>query len=80
MRDITERKEIQRQLEESTSVSNGSRTLHPTSSESLRMISSYPILIDERYGDELEKDGREFLGFAADGAERMREMIDGLLE
>ena len=47
--------------------------------EPLRMVSSYLQLIERRYRDELDEDGREFLGFAVDGADRMRAMIDGLL-
>ena len=48
--------------------------------EPLRMVSSYLQLIERRYGDDLDEDGQEFLAFAVDGAERMREMIDGLLQ
>ncbi|WP_254861654.1 sensor histidine kinase [Halovivax gelatinilyticus] len=48
--------------------------------EPLRMVSSYLKLIDSRYGDDLDDDGREFLEYAIDGADRMREMIEGLLE
>ncbi|APW96860.1 histidine kinase [Halobiforma lacisalsi AJ5] len=48
--------------------------------EPLRMVSSYLQLLEGRYGDDLEGDGEEFLEFAVDGADRMREMIDGLLE
>ncbi|MDG5818115.1 ATP-binding protein [Natronococcus sp. A-GB7] len=48
--------------------------------EPLRMITSYLRLIEDRYGDELDADGEEFLEYAVDGAERMREMIEGLLE
>ncbi|NUB93898.1 PAS domain S-box protein [Haloterrigena sp. SYSU A121-1] len=48
--------------------------------EPLRMVSSYLGLIESRYADELDEDGREFIEFAVDGADRMREMIDGLLE
>ncbi|MFD1562390.1 PAS domain S-box protein [Haloarchaeobius amylolyticus] len=48
--------------------------------EPLRMITSYLQLIEGRYGDALDEDGEEFLAYAIDGAERMREMIDGLLE
>ncbi|SDK24260.1 ATP-binding protein [Natronorubrum texcoconense] len=47
--------------------------------EPLRMVSSYLQLIDRRYGDALDEDGEEFLEYAVDGADRMREMIDGLL-
>lgn len=48
--------------------------------EPLRMVSSYLQLIDNRYTDELDDDAREFIDFAVDGADRMRDMIDGLLE
>ncbi|WP_224448702.1 PAS domain S-box protein [Haloprofundus salilacus] len=48
--------------------------------EPLRMVSSYLQLIDQRYADELDENAEEFIGFAIDGAERMREMIDSLLE
>ncbi|MFD1568743.1 ATP-binding protein, partial [Halolamina litorea] len=47
--------------------------------EPLRMVSSYLQLIERRYGDDLDEEGREFLDFAVDGADRMREMIDRLL-
>ncbi|WP_225336107.1 ATP-binding protein [Halomicrobium urmianum] len=48
--------------------------------EPLRMVSSYLHLIERRYEDELDDEGQEFLEFAVDGADRMRAMIDGLLE
>ncbi|ELY51149.1 PAS domain-containing protein [Natronolimnohabitans innermongolicus] len=48
--------------------------------EPLRMVSSYLRLIERRYGDALDEDGEEFLEFAVDGADRMREMIEGLLQ
>ncbi|GAA0285539.1 PAS domain S-box protein [Halobacterium noricense] len=48
--------------------------------EPLRMVSSYLSLIEDRYGDALDEDGREFLDYAVDGADRMQEMIDALLE
>ncbi|WP_293032468.1 ATP-binding protein [Natronococcus sp.] len=48
--------------------------------EPLRMVSSYLQLIDQRYEDELDEEGKEFLGYAIDGANRMRDMIEGLLE
>ncbi|MFP8957250.1 sensor histidine kinase [Natrialbaceae archaeon A-CW3] len=47
--------------------------------EPLRMVSSYLQLIETRYGEELDEDGEEFIGYAIDGSERMRAMIDGLL-
>ncbi|ELZ05691.1 PAS/PAC sensor signal transduction histidine kinase [Natrialba asiatica DSM 12278] len=48
--------------------------------EPLRMVTSYLQLLDNRYDDELDEDGKEFLEFAVDGADRMRTMIDGPLE
>ncbi|WP_306052299.1 ATP-binding protein [Natronococcus wangiae] len=47
--------------------------------EPLRMIRSYLTLIENRYGDAFDEDGEEFLEFAVDGADRMSDMIDGLL-
>ena len=48
--------------------------------EPLRMVTSYLRLLEDRYDDALDEDAEEFLEFAVDGADRMREMIDGLLE
>ncbi|SDJ52790.1 MEDS domain-containing protein [Natronorubrum texcoconense] len=47
--------------------------------EPLRMVSSYLQLLDAR-GADLTEENQEFLEFAVDGADRMRDMIDGLLE
>ena len=44
------------------------------------MVSSYLQLIEGRYAHELDEDGEEFIEFAVDGADRMREMIEGLLQ
>jgi len=43
-------------------------------------VSSYLRLIEQRYADELDDDGREFIDYAVDGADRMRDMIEGLLQ
>ena len=47
--------------------------------EPLRTISSYLTLLERRYGDGLDDDAVEFIDFAVDGADRMREMIQALL-
>ncbi|WP_336360150.1 PAS domain S-box protein [Haladaptatus sp. ZSTT2] len=47
--------------------------------EPLRMVSNYLQLIERRYSGALDEDGREFIEFAVDGAERMRTMINDLL-
>ncbi len=62
-----------------TNDSSSSRTRPHDLQEPLRMVSSYLRLIEDRYGDELDEDGEEFIEYAVDGADRMREMIDGLL-
>ncbi|WP_265110566.1 PAS domain S-box protein [Halosolutus halophilus] len=81
VQDVTERKEYQRQLEASNErLEQFAYAASHDLQEPLRMITSYLQLIERRYGDELDDDGEEFIEFAVDGAERMREMIDGLLE
>jgi PAS domain S-box-containing protein len=48
--------------------------------EPLRMVISYLQLIDRRYRKLFDKDGKEFLEFAVDGATRMRALISDLVE
>lgn len=47
--------------------------------EPLRMIHSYLELIRRRYENQLDADADEFIEYATDGADRMRQMIDDLL-
>ncbi|ELZ18964.1 multi-sensor signal transduction histidine kinase [Haloterrigena salina JCM 13891] len=80
-RDITEHRERERELEASNErLEQFAYAASHDLQEPLRMVSSYLQLIERRYGDAFDEDGEEFLAYAIDGAERMRGMIDGLLE
>ncbi len=48
--------------------------------EPLRMVTSYLQLLEERYGHQLDGDALDFMGFAVDGATRMKVLIEDLLE
>jgi PAS domain S-box-containing protein len=47
--------------------------------EPLRTVSSYLTLLKRRYGEDLDSDAIDFIDFAVDGADRMRDMIQALL-
>lgn len=87
IRDITERKQVQLQLERNAEELRRSNTdLEQFASvashdlqEPLRMITSYLELVKQRYGSRLDEDAREFIGFAVDGAARMKMLITGFL-
>ena len=86
--DVTERREREQRLEEVVErLEESNKRLEQFAyaashdlQEPLRMVSTYLQLIEARYADALEQDGREFLEFAVDGADRMRAMIEGLLQ
>ena len=79
-RDITERKQNERRLQESNErLEQFAHAASHDLQEPLRMVSSYLQLIEQRYADELDEDAEEFIEFAVDGADRMREMIQSLL-
>jgi signal transduction histidine kinase len=47
--------------------------------EPLRMVGAYAGLVTLRYGSRLDDEGREYLGYMAEGARRMKAMIEDLL-
>ncbi|HLO78222.1 MAG TPA: ATP-binding protein [Magnetospirillum sp.] len=47
--------------------------------EPCRTICSFAQLLERRYGDVLGDEGQEYLGYLSNGAQRMRQLIQGLL-
>ena len=48
--------------------------------EPLRTIGNYSELVSNRYADQLDDDGKRWLGFMSDGAQRMSNLIRSLLQ
>ncbi len=47
--------------------------------EPLRMITSYVQLLNKRYGDKLDDNARDYIKYAVDGSNRLKQMMDDLL-
>ena len=47
--------------------------------EPLRKVTSFCQLLEQRYGDQLDERGHQYLDFAVDGAKRMQQLINDLL-
>ncbi len=47
--------------------------------EPLRKVTSFCQLIEDRYGDQLDETGHQYIAFAVDGAKRMQQLINDLL-
>lgn len=48
--------------------------------EPLRMVTSFLTLLEKKYGHIIDDKGKKYIGFAVDGAKRMRQIILDLLE
>ena len=48
--------------------------------EPLRTIASFIQILNKRYGETLDEDGKQFMGFVVEGAKRMKLLIRDLLE
>lgn len=88
IRDITEKVRMEQELKDKVQKINDANAelqnfvyvISHDLREPLRIIESYLKLLEKRYSDKIDDNGKEFIEFAVDGAVRMKEMLAGLLE
>lgn len=86
--DITWQKEVEQQQEEMTELLlRSNQELEQFAyvashdlQEPLRMVSSYTQLLSQRYADQLDEKAHSYINYAVDGAIRMQQLINDLLE
>jgi PAS domain S-box-containing protein len=80
VRDISARKKTEEELRRSNAdLAQFATVVSHDLQEPLRMVASYTTLLEQRYGDRLDDDGRTFIRFAVDGARRLHRLIEDLL-
>jgi PAS domain S-box-containing protein len=88
IKDITERKEREEEMKETMDELRRSndeleRFAYVSShdlQEPIRMVKLYSQLLERRYKDKLDSDADDFIEYIVEGANRMKQLIDDLLE